>query len=61
VQGTDDDLNVRDSATDSKPIHVLTVTLQARKAGELSRTLRILTDLKEENQIDFQARAQINP
>ncbi len=61
VQGIDDDLNVRDSATDSKPIHVLTVTLQARKAGELSRTLRILTDLKEENQIDFQARAQINP
>jgi hypothetical protein len=59
VKGTDDDLSVRDSSPDSKPVHVLTVVVKARKAGEFNRTVRVLTDLKEEGEIDFQARAQI--
>jgi len=42
-------------------VHVLTVKLKATAAGELNRTLRIVTDLPEEGEIEFQARAVISP
>jgi hypothetical protein len=61
VRGTDDSLLVRDSTQDSKAVHVLTVTLKGQKAGDLNRTLQVITDLKEEAEIDFQAHAKIKP
>ncbi len=61
VKGTDDALSVRDSSTESKPVHVLSVTLKASKAGEPNWTVRVLTDLAEEGEIEFHARAQIAP
>ena len=59
VEGTDDQLAVRDSTAESKATHVLTVTLKPRKPGELERTLKVLTDLKEEREVEFQAKAQV--
>lgn len=59
VKGTDAQLTVRDSTPDSKPVHVLTVKLKATDPGDLARTLRIVTDLPEEGEIEFQARAQV--
>jgi hypothetical protein len=61
VRGTDPGLMVRDSTTDSKPVHVLTVTLKGGQPSDLSRRLRVITDLKEEAEIEFQAKAQIVP
>jgi hypothetical protein len=61
VQGAGGPLAVRDSAPDSKPIHVLTVRLKADKPGELSRTLRVHTDLPDEGEVEFQVSAQILP
>jgi hypothetical protein len=61
VKGADDALSVRDSSTESKPVHVLSVTLKAIKAGEPNWNLRVLTDLAEEGEIEFHARAQITP
>jgi hypothetical protein len=61
VEGTDDEVTVRDSATDAKPVHVLTVTLKAAKAGDWSRTLKVVTDLGEEGEIEFEAKAQVVP
>ena len=61
VQGQDDQVTVRDSSPESKPVHVLTVKLKAEKAGELNRTLRIMTDLKEEAEVEFQAVARVVP
>jgi hypothetical protein len=61
VRGTDAGLVVRDSTTESKPVHVLTVTLKGGEPGELSRALRVITDLKEEAEIEFLAKAQIVP
>src|SRR5262249_6172538 len=49
IQGTDDQLKVRDNTTDSKPVHVLTVTLKGGKAGDVSRRLQIVTDMPEDN------------
>jgi hypothetical protein len=59
VRGADGELIVSDSANDSQAIHVLTVTLKASKPGDLNRTLRVITDLKEEGEIDFRAQGQV--
>jgi hypothetical protein len=61
VQGTDDELSVRDSIVESKPIHVLTVKLKPAKPGELNRTVRIVTDLPEDGEIDLHVSAQVMP
>ena len=59
VRGTGAEVRVRDSTRDSRPVHVLTVTLKGDKAGEVNRTLRVLTDLPDEGEIDFQASGQV--
>jgi hypothetical protein len=59
VRGTDGEVLVRDSTKDSRPVHVLTITLKADKAGAVNRTLRVITDLPEEAEIDFEAHGQV--
>jgi hypothetical protein len=61
VKGQDDQLTVRDSTAESKTVHVLTVKLKGMKSGELNRTLQVLTDLKDESEVEFQAIARIAP
>jgi len=61
VKGTDNQLSVQDNDEDSKQVHVLTVKLKADNPGEWNRTLRILTDLKEDGEIDVEAKVQIVP
>ena len=61
VRGTDEVLSVKDTTDESKPVHVLILKLKAEKPSEWSRTLRILTDLKEESEIELQAKVQIVP
>jgi hypothetical protein len=61
IVGTDGQLKVRDSTTGSKAVHVLTISLRSTKPGELSRTLRVVTDLEGENNVEFTAHAQIMP
>ena len=50
-----------DSTEESKPVHVLTVTLKPGKPGDLNRVLRVVTDLTEDHEIDFQATARMTP
>jgi hypothetical protein len=59
IKGVDDQLSVKDNSTDSKQVHVLTVTLKGSKAGEINRKLQIVTDLTEDGSIEFQATGQI--
>jgi hypothetical protein len=61
VNGTDNQLNVQGTSADSRPVHVLTIKLKPTQPGELTRTLRILTDLQEGGEIEFQAKAQVIP
>jgi len=61
VEGADKELSVHDSTSDSKTVHVLTVTLQPQQPGELLRRLRVMTDLKGEETIEFNASAQVVP
>jgi hypothetical protein len=61
VLGTDGQLRVRDSTGENKSVHVLTLTLRPTRTGELRRTLRVVTDLRDENNIDFTAQARVVP
>ncbi len=61
VLGTDNQLSVRDNTPQAKPVHVLTVKLKPNQAGELNRTLHVLTDLAEDNKVDFQVHAVVTP
>lgn len=61
VLGTDEQLLVRDSTTQAKPVHVLTIKLKAGNPGDLNRTLKVETDLVEDNKIDLHVNAQIVP
>jgi hypothetical protein len=57
ITGMDKQLQVREATTESKTVHVLTVTLRPNKPGELNRTLRVLTDVRGE--IEFTAKARV--
>lgn len=59
IKGAGNSLQVSDSVEGQKEVHVLTVRLKAAKPGAIAQTLRVVTDLKEEGEIEFQARAEI--
>lgn len=59
VQGTDRIVSVKDSSNEAKTMHVLTVTLHPSRAGELHRTLRVVTDMPNGGEIEINAQAQV--
>jgi hypothetical protein len=61
VQGTDEQVLVKDNTPEARAVHVLTVRLKAAKAGELNRVLRVQTDLAEDNLIDLHVSALVTP
>lgn len=61
VTGTDKQLRVRETSTERKSVHVLTVTLSPGTPGELSRMVRVQTDLKTGGDIEFNAQAHVVP
>ena len=61
IGGTDSQLQVRQTSTESKAVHVLTVTLNPRDVGELSRIIRVQTDLTSNADIEFNAQAKVVP
>jgi hypothetical protein len=61
IEGADKEMSVRDTTNENKTVHVLTVTVQPQSAGELSRVIKVLTDLEGEEAIQFLAVAQVVP
>jgi len=61
ISGTDNILQVREGKAESKNVHVLTVTLRPSAVGQLERTIRVQTDLKNGGDIEFQAQANVVP
>jgi len=61
ITGTDDQIRVREANAESKTVHVLTVTLSPRDPGDLSRLIRVQTDLKTGGDIEFNAQAKVLP
>jgi hypothetical protein len=62
VEGADDRVQVSGQTADSKPVHVLKVTVTAgAQPEELLRKLKIKTDLAQEGEAEFTVQAQIVP
>lgn len=61
IAGTDKQFQVRPATEESKNVHVLNVTLSPNEVGDLSRIIRIQTDLKSQSSIEFNAQAEIVP
>jgi hypothetical protein len=61
VKGTDKVIEVKADSADSKEMHVLTVRLKGDKAGAVSRSLKVVTDLKDEGEVEFTAKGQVVP
>jgi hypothetical protein len=61
VDGGDNQVSVADPSDEAKTVHVLTVTLNPASPGQLSRTLRVHTDLEVGSEIEFNAQAQVVP
>lgn len=61
IGGTDNELQVRQTSTESKAVHVLTVTLNPRDVGDLSRVIRVQTDMTTNADIEFNAQAKVVP
>jgi hypothetical protein len=61
IDGTDAQLTVREINADNKSVHVLAVSLKGDNPGELTKLLRVRTDLKGDNEIEFQATAEVVP
>ncbi len=61
IKGADANLEVTEGKDEAKLVHVLTVKLKGNKAGELNKTLKVITDLKEDGEVEFSARGQIEP
>jgi hypothetical protein len=59
ILGTDDQVRVRETNTEAKTVHVLTVTLHPTAAGPLSRVLHVRTDLPTGGDIDLNAQADV--
>jgi hypothetical protein len=59
IDGIDGRWSVQDATTESKPVHVLTIKLKAGDAGELAKKFKVVTDLKEDAEVEFQANAQV--
>jgi hypothetical protein len=59
IEGTDETLSVADGSNDARAVHVLTIRFKADTPGVLERTLRVQTDLPEDNHIEFQATATV--
>jgi hypothetical protein len=61
IQGTDKQIAVKDSATEPKTVHVLTVIIHGKQEGDIQRTFHVLTDVQGENDLEFTAQARIVP
>ncbi len=59
VKGVDGALEVKPSSKEPREVHVLAVRLKSSTPGALDRLLRVVTDLKEDNEIDFRVQALV--
>ncbi len=61
VKGGDDIFTAAASSTEAKPVHILTVQFKPGKEGDFVKTLHIVTDLKDDNQVDVSVKGSATP
>jgi hypothetical protein len=60
VKGADDVISVR-HGDEAREVHIITVKVKPAREGKLERTLKVVTDLKADNEIDLKVEAQGAP
>ncbi len=60
VKGTDDAVSVK-HGDEAREVHILTVKVKPGKAGRIERTLKVVTGLKADNEIEFKIEADATP
>lgn len=58
VDGTDSQVTVKGNLSRAASVHVLAIHLKASKPGAWSKKLKVVTDLKEDNQLEFEVTAR---
>ncbi len=61
VQGTDEVVQAAPPGSEAKPVHVVTVTVKPSDAGDLNRTLKIITDLSGDATAELPIKATVAP
>jgi hypothetical protein len=61
IKGTDGVIEVKNNSTESREQHVLTVRLKGDKPGAIDRALKVITDIKDEGEVEFHAKGQVVP
>ena len=61
IKGGEEPLIVKDTNDESAARHVLSVKVKSDQVGEWTRKLRIITDLKEDNELEIETKVQIVP
>jgi Protein of unknown function (DUF1573) len=62
VDGGDDSVQIQAGSDEKRTVHVLTVAFQAGpQAGDITRRLRVVTDLPDEQAVEFSVQAQVVP
>jgi len=61
VQGTDDSVQATPPDAEAKQVHVVTVTVRAGEAGDLNRTLKIVTDMPGDGVAELPVKATVAP
>ena len=61
IKGIDPQIAVRDNTSEARAVHVLTITVHGKQAGEINHTFHVMTDVQGENDLEFTAQARIVP
>jgi hypothetical protein len=61
IKGTDGVIEVQNNSDESREQHVLTVRLKGDKPGTIDRTLKVITDIKDEGEVEFRAKGNVVP
>jgi hypothetical protein len=60
IQGADGIVTVSATMAESRPVHVVTVKVDPKEAGDLARKIKIVTDLPNENTVEVAVKATVN-
>jgi hypothetical protein len=59
VRGTDSQITIQDTPNENKSVHVLTVRLKPTRVGDQNWSIHVYTDMKDDNEVEFQAKASV--
>lgn len=57
IKGTDEQVKIKTTSDEARPVHILTLAVAPTKAGDLSRSFEILTDHKEQPSVTLTLKA----